>query len=102
MKQFKRGDIVRSTRTGVVDGSRFNWEKYRDGTWVGTVHQSEINDVEIFHRIYIDAADVGFEVKGRRETKLFTFARTMSDKEENVTGWIFIAKTGEEVIVYND
>ena len=64
-------------------------------------HGSRLGN-EWMTRIYADACDMGFYVKGSTRTLLFTLCDT-ADNGEEVTAWIFRAsETGIQLTVWND
>lgn len=53
-------------------------------------------------RIRNDSSDVGFYVKGRKQTRFFSFVRAMTGSDDlTVTGWKYADDTGCEIVVFN-
>lgn len=76
-------------------------------SWDGRTGASEASDLPagLVGRIYADAADLGFLVRGRSATKLFTmesehFVGAASDRELAFTR--FCSEDGLTIDIYND
>ena len=86
----------------VVDGKDFTWTRKRDGV-MGVADRSDLPE-HLGSRVYADAADFGFMIKGGCSTRLFTHVQTLKDNEGEVVAEVFRCTTlpHVEVHVLND
>jgi len=67
--------------------------------------RSSLQGLDIFGRLYKDAADVGFDILGRSVYR-FYFSETNRINEEDIGGWVFLPVDNycpiTSVVIIND
>lgn len=95
--------------TFAIPGNLFDWEGNHGSAEMSTLSRG--HTVEILRRVYDDACDVGFVVRGKRESVYFVMTSTQHDHSgEDIAGWGFASfnpKTGRPdgrftLLVIND
>ena len=82
----------------VHDGCKFSWVKDSLGH-VGLAERSDFGGTCLHARIYDDAMDVGFYVKGKRSTELFFLADAEYDNENDLVATIYECASNPRITI---
>jgi fatty-acid desaturase len=85
-----------------IDGNIFHWKKNHN-LHTGFVDMSDLPKNSV-NRVFTDSYDIGFFVKGKQKTLLFTLKNEIRDSENEVTQYVFVCTDMPNVTinVFND